>query len=61
MRTGRRGNLVVLVNVTIPKDLDEEETAALQTLRRLQKGGARVLSDDDDDNLFSRLKQAFQR
>ena len=61
VRTGRRGNLVVLVNVTIPKDLDEEETAALQTLRRLQKGGARVLSDDDDDNLFSRLKQAFQR
>ena len=61
VRTGRRGNLVVFVNVTIPKDLDDEETAALQTLRRLQKDGARVLSEDDDDNLFSRLKQAFQR
>lgn len=61
VRSGRRGNLVVLVNVTIPKELDEEETAALQRLRNLQKDGARVLSDDDDDNLFSRLKQAFQR
>jgi len=28
-------------------------------LRSLQKDGARVLSEKDDDNLFTRLKQAF--
>jgi molecular chaperone DnaJ len=59
VRTGRRGELVVLVNVTVPKELNEEEHAALETLRSLQKDGARVLSEKDDDNLFTRLKQAF--
>lgn len=59
VRTGRRGELVVLVNVTVPKELNEEEHAALETLRSLQKDGAQVLSEKDDDNLFTRLKQAF--
>lgn len=61
VRTGRRGDLAVLVNVTVPKELSEEEHATLQAFRRLQKDGARVLSEGDDDTLFSRLKQAFQR
>lgn len=60
VRSGRKGDLLAHINVSVPTHLGDEEKIVLERLRKLQPNSARVLSEEDD-SIFTRLKNAFQR
>lgn len=60
VRSGRQGDLLAHINVSVPTELGDEQKEALQKLRELEPDSARVLSEEED-SIFTRLKNAFQR
>lgn len=60
VRSKRRGNLVVHVNISIPTQLSQREKELMEELRTVQPSSARVLKNRED-TIFTRLKHAFMR
>ena len=58
LETGRRGDLLVQVDVRIPSRLTAEQRAEL--LRLEGELGADAYRSDDDDGFLGRLKSAFR-
>jgi molecular chaperone DnaJ len=58
LETGRRGDLLVHVDVRIPTHLSAEQRA--EVLRLENELGTHAYRDDDDDGFLGRLKSAFR-
>lgn len=56
--TGRRGDLVVHLDVRVPRRLTDDQRARLQELDA--ELGEESYADEPDDGLFSRLRNAFR-
>ena len=61
LRTGQRGDLFIHLDVRVPTDLDEEQTALLRQLADLRaEDTAEIAHEGSAPGLFSRLRDAFR-
>ena len=58
LRTARRGDQRLLVDVVVPRRLDDEQRALLERLEASL--GEDAYRPDDDEGFFERLKSAFR-
>ena len=60
LTTSRRGDLYVRLDVSVPRDLTNEQRKALQELDRGLGPEAYDAGDDEDEGFFRRLKSALR-
>lgn len=62
LRAESQGDMIAHVDVTVPKDLDDKSRELLEKLRRHRSEVAGVRTEDDEDeSLFSKLRNHFRK
>jgi len=60
LRSGRRGDLYVRLDVAVPRALTDEQRAQLESLAKDIDPGAYARGEHEDDGLLGRLKRALR-